>query len=275
MTITLPFMPSPNFYPGRPQQIQCLIMHSVEGPMQAGLAKSLAGPNWFGSTVSGTSANAIFDQTGGVEMVKPTNRAWHVGNANGWTYGTEHCGYAAFSTAQWLTADGKKMLTASAQWNRQLADSLGIPWVRLTQNDMRAGKRGLATHDDCRVVWGGTTHTDPQWSAEVWAFYLAAGAGHTTPTQPPAEEDDFMSFINNQAEFNAAMTAYFKAAAGTPDLGVRLALDSYFDSRIPDPAHPAPGSISERLANRFDAVLGDPKDDQSLYSKLVRALGKA
>lgn len=188
MTITLPWMPSPNFYAGRPNPIQVLVMHSVEGPMTAGLAKSLAGPNWFGSTKAGTSANAIFDQTGGYEMVKPTDRAWHVGGGNNFAYGTEHCGYAAFSADQWLTADGKKMLTASALWNRQLADSLGIPWKRVTVAEIQAGARGLCTHNDCRLVWGGTTHTDPQWADEVWNFYLAAGE----PAQPPSNEGDDM-----------------------------------------------------------------------------------
>lgn len=207
MTIILPWMPSPNYYPGRPNPIQVLVMHSVEGPMTAGLARSLAGPNWFGSTVSGTSANAIFDQTGGIEMVKPDNRAWHIGGGNNFAYGTEHCGYAAFSAAQWLTADGKKMLTASAKWNRQLADSLGIPWKRLTVAEIQAGERGLCTHNDCRLVWGGTTHTDPQWADEVWSFYLAAGSGAATP--PPNE-----GLNMDAAEVTALVRSELKRALG-------------------------------------------------------------
>lgn len=182
MTISLPFYQSPNIYSGRAgHAVQCIIVHSCECPMTAGLAKSLAGPNWFGSTKAGTSAHAIFDQTGGWEMVKPADTAWAVGAANQWTYSIEHCGYAAFSAGQWLTADGKKMLTASAAWARQIAAELGIPWKRLTQAEMQAGQKGLATHNDCRLVWGGTTHTDPQWADEVWDFYLAAGQP-TTPT---------------------------------------------------------------------------------------------
>lgn len=207
MTITLPFYRSPNIYSGRAGHgIQCIIVHSCECPMTAGFAKSLAGPNWFGSTKAGTSAHAIFDQTGGWEMVKPADTAWAVGASNQWTYSIEHCGYAAFTTAQWLTADGKKMLTDSARWARQIADEFGIPWKRLTQAEMSAGQKGLATHDDCRLVWGGTTHTDPQWSDEVWNFYLAAGSG----TTPPPNEGLNM----DAAEVTALVRSELKRALG-------------------------------------------------------------
>ncbi len=221
MTITLPFMRAANYRSGRSRQIQCLVMHSVEGPMKAGLARSLAGPNWFGAAKSKTSANAIFDQTGGVEMVRPGDTAWHVGNANSWTYGTEHCGYASFATADWLSADGQKMLIASAKWNRQLADSLGIPWRRLTQAQMSAGQRGLCTHNDCRQVWGGTTHTDPQWSDEVWSFYLAAGSSAgANPTSNPTQEDDHMS-AQDVADLKAWLTPQLAAINANVDHAVK------------------------------------------------------
>lgn len=223
MTITLPWSPSPNFTPGRPNQIQCLVMHSTESPMQVGIAKSLAGPNWFGKSSTGTSANAIFDPSGGVEMVKPGDRAWHVGGGNDYTYGTEHCGYAAFTAEQWLTDDGKKMLTASALWNRQIAAEQGIPWVRLTVDEIKAGRRGLCTHNDCRQVWGGTTHTDPQWADEVWDFYLAAGAGETGSTTqsptPPTEQDLVTWMASNEETVQQIVRDELKAALGNDYAG--------------------------------------------------------
>jgi hypothetical protein len=99
------------------------------------------------------------------------------------------------------------------------------------------------------------------------------GAVNPDPIPVPVPPEDFMSFITNQAEFNAAMKEFFTAAAGTPDMGLRLALDSYFSTRIPDADHPTPGSISERLGNRLDAILGDPQDPTSLYRKIVDNLG--
>lgn len=258
MTITLPWMPSPNYYPGRPNPIQVLVMHSVEGPMTAGLAKSLAGPNWFGSTVSGTSANAIFDQTGGIEMVKPDNRAWHVGGGNNFAYGTEHCGYAAFSAAQWLTADGKKMLTASAKWNRQLADSLGIPWKRLTVAEIQAGERGLCTHNDCRLVWGGTTHTDPQWADEVWNFYLAAGSGAPTP---PNEGDNMPLSDADKSWITTAIRNEVKRGFGND-----------YDNADPAKVIPA-GPVSSRAYVKVRDGVNGPSLNQT-NSRLLRIMGK-
>lgn len=68
--------------------------------------------------------------------------AWHVGNGNSYTYGIElcHATDAATFNAQWAEA---------VQWCADQLTARG--W----------GIDRLLCHNDCRLKWGGTTHTDP------------------------------------------------------------------------------------------------------------------
>lgn len=165
-----------------------LVVHSTEGPMSRGNARALAGPNWFGGPQAGTSAHAIFDPGEGVEMVKPDRIAWHVGpGGNGISLGTEHCGRVGMTPEQWLSPDAKSMLRLSAEWNAQYCHLLGIPprWLSLTQ--IAAGQSGFCTHNDIRLVFGGTTHSDPGPNFP-YAWYMTQVQAFFDGT-PPQEED--------------------------------------------------------------------------------------
>lgn len=189
------------------QHQRLLVMHSTEGPMSRGNARALAGPNWFGGP-AGTSAHAIFDPGEGVEMVKSDRIAWHVGpGGNGISLGVEHCGRVGMSKEQWLSPDARSMLRLSAEWNAQYCHLLDIPprWLSLTQ--LRAGQSGFATHNDIRLAFGGTTHSDPgpnfpyAWfMTQVQAFFDG---------NPPQEDDVAITeeeFKRIRQELIAALT---------------------------------------------------------------------
>lgn len=161
VNLSLPFIPAAA-HGGTLRQQRLWVAHSTEGPMSRGNARGLAGPNWFGGPKAGTSAHAIFDPGEGVEMVKPTIVAYHVGpGANGFTLGSEHCGRVALTKAQWLSADGVEMLRRSAHWTAQYCHAYDIEprWGKLPE--LAAGGHLMCTHNDVRLVWGGTTHSDP------------------------------------------------------------------------------------------------------------------
>lgn len=165
MTVTelvLPYMPVPAGSRGGVLRSQRLwVAHSTEGPMSRGNARALAGPNWFGGP-AGTSAHAIFDPSEGIEMVKPNVVAYHVGpGANGFSLGSEHCGRVSLTKAEWLSPDGVEMLQRSAHWTAQYCRDFGIEprWGKLSE--IAAGAHVMCTHNDIRLVFGGTTHSDP------------------------------------------------------------------------------------------------------------------
>jgi hypothetical protein len=191
--LVLIYMPA-RAHGGTLRQQRLWVCHSTEGPMSRGNARALAGPNWFGGP-AGTSAHAIFDPREGVEMVKPNIVAYHVGpGGNGISLGSEHCGKVTLTKAQWLSADGTEMLRCSARWTAQYCHRFNIEprWGKLPE--LAAGGHLMCTHNDIRLVFGGTTHSDPgpnfpygQYQEWVQDFYH--GREDDVPNTPQELED--------------------------------------------------------------------------------------
>lgn len=70
---------------------------------------------------------------------------------------------------QWLQQDA--MLRAGAQRDAQWCKRYGIPPVKLTAADLRAGKKGFCGHLETGQAWGGTDHVDPG-KGFPWDVYL-------------------------------------------------------------------------------------------------------
>lgn len=102
--------------------------------------------------------------------------------------------YARFSRAQWLAQN--KLLEETARICAGWADSYNIPVRRLTDAEVRAGKKGFIDHHTCSRVFGRTNHWDvgPNFP---WDVFLAkvkkyqkgnkpAPKPTPKPTTPPA-----------------------------------------------------------------------------------------
>lgn len=143
------------------------VIHSAETPLTAGYAYSIAA-NWFATAAAGTSATVMVDPAETVRLLPDNVVAYHVGaKGNGFTVGVEQAGRAAFTRADWLTADGRAQLARVAQYMRECRDRWGIPLRWATDAQIKAAAvagsqpQGWCTHDDVRRVLGGTTHSDP------------------------------------------------------------------------------------------------------------------
>lgn len=147
----------PLFSPPNPRQI---VIHSVESELIEYLGQELA-EGWFQNSTNETSAHTISDPAVNTDMVNEAYRAWHCGNGNNTSLGDEHTGRAAWTRAQWTTDLGMKMLRISAKRTaKQCRDHNIRPrWLSLSQ--LADNEDGLCTHNDMRLVRGGTTHTDP------------------------------------------------------------------------------------------------------------------
>jgi hypothetical protein len=161
------------------------VFHTMETPLRAGYAASIA--RYFAGG-PGTSCHYTVDPTEAWGVLPDTTVAWHVGTANTRSLGLEQSGRAAMTRAQWLTDDGMAQHRRAAEIVRHARDEYGIGMYLMTDQQLRdahAGKivGGWATHDQCRRVIGGTTHTDPGsgWPGDV-VLSLAAG---TVPAPPP------------------------------------------------------------------------------------------
>jgi hypothetical protein len=89
--------------------------------------------------------------------------AWTVGNRPGNNRGInwEFSGFARQSRAEWLDAFGLAMFAQAAPIIRADAAKYGIPLRRCTVADLKAFRPGVTSHNDLRVAFGQTTHTDP------------------------------------------------------------------------------------------------------------------
>lgn len=91
--------------------------------------------------------------------MKDNRKAWHVGNGNAYTVGIELC-----------HATNKSDF--NAQWNE------AVKWAGDYLNSKGWGINRLLCHNDCRLKWGGTDHTDPisyfESYGKSWSQFKAA-----------------------------------------------------------------------------------------------------
>lgn len=149
----------------RPVQTKAVLLlnHSMEAPDKPNIARSLA-KGWFRNPAAQVSVHACVDRTEAIQTFPFGMRCWGCGTGNDYVVvQTEHVGYAGWSKAQWTTSAMKRVMRNSARhqaWCWVEAGQPGHPqWLSL--GEIRAGKSGLCTHNDARLVWGGTPHTDP------------------------------------------------------------------------------------------------------------------
>ncbi|WIC89672.1 lysin A [Rhodococcus phage Apiary] len=95
-----------------------------------------------------------------VRLVPDSKQAWAalpIGNRKG----LHVCamGYASWSRERWLQEG--KMLESTAQVYAAWSKQYGIPLVKITAAEAKAGKRGVLGHGDIKDAWGEGTHWDP------------------------------------------------------------------------------------------------------------------
>lgn len=163
MALPLKWMPAYShggaFVAGQPTVV---VIHSTESENNPGTAEALAGPNWFGGSKAGTSSHKVVDVDSICEGVKRNIVAYHAGpggNVRGIAY--EMCGRAGWTAAQWRAPAQLQMLRNAAPHIADDLRSMGAAarWLSLAQ--LGAREKGLCTHNDIRLVFGGTTHSDP------------------------------------------------------------------------------------------------------------------
>lgn len=143
-----------NKHHGRRSRTQMLAVHSAECPLKRGYARSLT--SWLNESIASggpaASINAFADPGVLVRSVNTFNAAWHASWANTISVGYETAAYAAYSRAQWMTLEGRRMLERLAIEMAADAKIFDIPlrWLTGEQvNAIRAGNtkiKGLAAH---------------------------------------------------------------------------------------------------------------------------------
>lgn len=165
--------------PRNPANCSLAIVHTDEGDPN-GKVEDLLG--WLAQERAQASYTLVVGRDGRIGRSNDDNYIpWAAGSpAN--ERGLHLCfkGRASQSRAEWL-AQGRQ-LDAGARVLRDWRDRYGIPLVKLTGAQMRAGQKGVGGHADTVDAWHSTDHTDPG-PGFPWDVLLAKAAGNTTPEE--------------------------------------------------------------------------------------------
>lgn len=161
-----------NYSSGRSLSITHITIHVTQGSYSSSIS-------WFQNCSSQVSAHYVVRSSDGqiTQMVRESDKAWHVGSENGYTVGIEHEGFIANPSA-WFT---DAMYNASSLLTRDISNSHGIPTSGVYDGSL-GWSAVLSTSGPYKVKghvnFPNQTHQDPG-SGWDWARYrrLVAGGG--------------------------------------------------------------------------------------------------
>jgi N-acetyl-anhydromuramyl-L-alanine amidase AmpD len=154
------FVKAKNFTAGRDSSIDLIVIHTMETPEQTSRAESVA--SWFaGASAPQASAHYCIDADSVVQCVKDSDIAWHAPGANHDGIGFEHAGEAKQTGREWGDEFSTAMLDRSAALAAEKCAAYGIPVVWLSVSDLRAGRRGITSHNNVSKAFGSSSHWDP------------------------------------------------------------------------------------------------------------------
>lgn len=155
---------------GGAQRPRAIVIHGTVSSDNPGTARNIA--NWWhGASSPVTSCHYIVDPNEVIQCVGDRTVAFHVGS-NQDCIGIELCDEQTGPATRWADADSVKILRRAARLTAQLCLAYGIEVKRPSTADLkRKGKHGIYGHNDSRLAFGKTTHTDPK--DFPWAKFLA------------------------------------------------------------------------------------------------------
>lgn len=163
------------------------------------------------------SSHYCVDNNSAVACVDEDDSAWTVGNRPGNYRGIniELAGRASQTRAQWLDAYGRGLFATVAPIVAHAMTRWHIPNRWCSVADLEARRPGHTTHNDLRVAFGGTTHTDPGGEFPRDHVIEVVAAALEGDTMPLSTGD----LAKVRAEVVGGIVDAFKLAAsrGTPD----------------------------------------------------------
>jgi N-acetyl-anhydromuramyl-L-alanine amidase AmpD len=169
--------------PGRSVPIRVIVIHDMEAPEGPQTAENIA--HWFATmpATNKASAHVCVDNNSAVRCVADGDRAWHAPGCNSDGLGIEIAGYARQSRAEWLDQYSKGALEQAAKVVAGWCLKHNIPAVKLSVDELKAGKRGIVGHRDVSAAYRQTDHTDPG-PEFPWDYFLARVRAYLKPKAP-------------------------------------------------------------------------------------------
>lgn len=220
----LVFVQAAGFSRGRPDGPPLwIVVHDMEASETATRAESTAA--YFANPGDGRSVSSHYcvDQDSVVQCVLLRDTAWTVGNRPGNNRGInwELSGFARQSRAEWLDPFGLGMFAQMAPIVRADAAKYGIPLERRTVPELKAMRPGITSHNDLRLAFGGTTHTDPGPNFP-WDVFMTIMTEDEDMALSDADVQKIWTWdLKDGSEVDKAYWVVNRTAAGVADLQKR------------------------------------------------------
>lgn len=165
--------PNPKFigarHHGGSQTPKAIVLHGTVSPDTPGTAVDIA--NWWhGPTSPVTSAHYIVDPNTVIQCVGDHTVAYHCGyNQN--SIGIEMCDEEVGPATRWRDKNSEAILHRTAALVARLCLAYGISASHVTVAGLRIrGPHGIYSHNQSRLAFGYTTHTDPR--EFPWKYFM-------------------------------------------------------------------------------------------------------
>lgn len=184
-------------------------------------ASAAAEASYATRRTDGVSSHFYVDGTSVIQSLDTTARAGHAGSSQGNqnAVAVEIRGVNGWSRQQWLEGVAWDLLGRTLA---QVCAAYGIPVRRLSVAEMKANPKakGFYSHNDMRLAWGGTDHTDPgdnfPWDHLLWSVATAGEGDDMTPDQEKLlrEAVDRIRWIDKRVEADAESWPTYKDPGG-------------------------------------------------------------
>ena len=169
-TETYPFVKAKHFTDVKSRDVRVVVLHSMEAPEKGNTAEAVA--NYFKRGERKVSAHYSIDADSIIQCVWDTDVAWAAPGANHDGIQIEQAGYARQSRREWLDPYSQGTIDNAARVAAQICIKYDLPVERLTDAELRAGKKGIVDHAQVSRVYKRSSHTDcgPEYP---WDHFLA------------------------------------------------------------------------------------------------------
>jgi hypothetical protein len=192
----------------------------MQHPEKPGTALEVA--KWFaGSTAPRASAHKMIDPDQCVRSVPDIAVAWAAPGANNQGLHYEHPGYSEQSAAEWADPYSERTLRFSAHHAAHDCATYRIPIEYVDRNGLRAGRRGITTHNEVSQAFKKSDHWDPGPGFPI-GHYIDLVRAHGAPGGPATIPEHRAEETNEMAEPVGAICINGTPVVVTRDGGVRI-----------------------------------------------------
>lgn len=156
-----PFVQAKNFGAKRTAPVRLIVIHTPEWPESASGAEAVARYFHDDPDDRPASCHITADNDSIVQCVKDSYVAYAAPGANHDGIQIELTGFAGQTKIQWRDKFSLAALSLAADATAQYCLKYNLPPIKLTDQQLRDGARGIVGHDQVTRIYRKSDHTDP------------------------------------------------------------------------------------------------------------------